>query len=218
MKRAKQYRAESRELLDHKLFGNAWLKALLFLLIISAIVGAVSSFTFGIVGVIISGPLSYGAVRALLKVVRKEEKEVNFNHLLSGFNEKLSESIVTALLSYIYVFLWSLLLVIPGIVKSYSYSAAMYLVHEKGLSGNEAITESRKLMKGKKWKAFCLDLSFIGWYIVGMLCLGVGVLWVSTYHEVAKTCFFDDVLKEGACAGECHCGHCEEKVEVVDAK
>ena len=217
MKRAREYRAISRELLDHQLFGNAWLKALLFLLIIAAIVGAVSSFTFGILGVIISGPLSYGAVKAFLKVVRNEEKEVDFNDLFSGFNEKLSESIVTALLSYLYTFLWSLLLVIPGIIKSYSYAASMYFVHEQGLSGNAAITESRKLMNGRKWKLFCLDLSFIGWYIVGALCLGVGTLWVNAYHQMARTAFFNDALSEGITVG-CNCNHCEEKVEVVDAK
>ena len=198
MKNAKEYRATSRELLDHKLFGNAWLKALLMLLIVSAIVGAVSSFTFGIVGVIVSGPLSYGVVRAFLRVVRKEEKEVDFNHLFCGFKEKLSETIITGLLEYLYTFLWSLLLVIPGIIKSYSYSASMYLVHEKGLTGNDAITESRRLMNGKKWKLFCLDLSFIGWYIVGFLCLGIGVLWVDAYHQVARTCFFDDLLSGDA--------------------
>lgn len=216
MKSAREYREISRELLDHKLFANAWLKALLFLLIVAAIVGAVSSFTFGILGIIVSGPLSYGAIKAFLKVVRKEEKEVDFNHLFEGFNEKLSESIVTTLLSYLYTFLWSLLLVIPGVIKSYSYSASMYLVYEKGLTGNEAITESRKLMNGKKWKLFCLDLSFIGWYIVGALCLGVGTFWVSAYHTMARTAFFNDALSQ--CAGECHCEHCEEKVEVVDAK
>ena len=107
---------------------------------------------------------------------------------------------------------------IPGIIKSYAYAATMYLVHEQDLAGNEAITASRKLMKGRKWKLFCLDLSFIGWYIVGFLCLGVGVIWVNTYRQMARTLFFEEAMKEGdKCCCE-HCKHEEEKVEVVDAK
>ena len=51
-------------------------------------------------------------------------------------------------------------------------------------------------MKGKKWKLFCLDLSFIGWYLLGMLCLGVGVLWVDPYHKVSMALFYEENVKE----------------------
>ncbi|MBR4377829.1 MAG: DUF975 family protein [Bacilli bacterium] len=218
MKRAREYRKESRELLGHELFGAKWMWALLVLLIVSATVSAAAGVTCGIAALVVAGPLEYGCIRVYLRLVRHEDEHAEIMHLWAGFKGKIGQTFVVELLQYIYIFLWTLLLIIPGIIKSYAYAATMYLVHEQDLSGNEAITASRKLMKGRKWKLFCLDLSFIGWYIVGFLCLGVGVLWVQTYHTMAKTLFFEDAMKEGE---KCCCGHChheEEKVEVVDAK
>ena len=219
MKRAREYRKESRVLLGHDLFGAKWMWALLMLLIVSAAVSAASGVTCGIAALVVAGPLEYGCIRVYLRVVRHEDEHAEIKHLWAGFKGKIGQTFVVELLEFIYIFLWSLLLIIPGIIKSYAYAATMYLVHEQDLSGNEAITASRRLMKGRKWKLFCLDLSFIGWYIVGLLCLGVGVLWVDTYHTMAKTLFFEDAMKEGEIKKCCkHCKCEEEKVEVVDAK
>ena len=219
MKRAREYRKDSRELLGHKIFGAKWMWALLMLLIVSAIVSAAAGATCGIAALVVGGPLEYGCIRVYLRVVRGEDEHASIKHLWAGFKGKIGQTFVVALLEYIYIFLWTLLLIIPGIIKSYAYAATMYLVHEQDLSGNEAITASRRLMKGRKWKLFCLDLSFIGWYIVGLLCLGVGVVWVDTYHQMAKTLFFEDAMKEGEIKKCCkHCKCEEEKVEVVDAK
>ena len=215
MKRAREYRKESREFLGHELFGAKWMWALLILLIVSVIVSAATSVTFGIVALIVAGPLEYGVIRVFLKVARKEDEHANIKYLWDGFKGKIGQTFVVELLQFIYLFLWTLLLIIPGIIKSYAYAATMYLVHEKDLSGNEAITASRKLMKGRKWRLFCLDLSFIGWYIVGFLCLGVGVLWVDTYRTMARTLFFEEAMKEGEIVKE---KQSKEKVEVVEAK
>lgn len=198
MRKAREYRKESRELLGHELFGSKWMWALLLLLIASAIISAASGIGFGIGALIIGGPIEYGVISVFLRVVRKEDEHANIRYLWDGFRGKFGQSFVTTLLEGIYVFLWTLLLIVPGIIKSYAYAASMYMVHEKGLKGNDAITASRKLMKGRKWKLFCLDLSFIGWYIVGFLCLGVGVLWVDAYHRVAQTVFFDEAMKEAS--------------------
>ena len=218
MKRAREYRKESRELLGHELFGAKWMWALLMVLIVSGIVSAAAGATCGIVALVVAGPLEFGLIRVYLRVVRHEDEHADIKHLFSGFNGKIGQTFVVELLTYIYTFLWTLLLIIPGIIKSYAYSATMYLVHEQDLSGNEAITASRKLMRGRKWKLFCLDLSFIGWYIVGFLCLGVGMLWVQTYHTMAKTLFFEDALKEGEIVKEKKNKKNKEEVEVVDAK
>ena len=79
----------------------------------------------------------------------------------------------------LYVALWSLLLVIPGIVKSYSYAMAPYIMAEHpALTANEAITESRRIMDGNKWRLFCLDFSFIGWELLCVLPMLVGFSWV----------------------------------------
>ena len=60
----------------------------------------------------------------------------------------------------------------------------------------DSITASRKMMKGHKWQLFVMDLSFLGWYIVGVLCLGVGVLWVHPYYELSKALFYEELKAE----------------------
>ena len=167
-------------------------------LLSSAIIYAAASLTIGILGVILAGPLGFGVVTILLRLVRRQDEKADFNHLFDGFKEKFGETVIVSVLTYVYIFLWSLLLVIPGIVKSYSYAATMYLVKEKGLTGNDAITESRKIMDGNKFRLFCLDLSFIGWYILGVICFGVGVLWVDAYRGVARAAFFEELLNSNA--------------------
>lgn len=94
----------------------------------------------------------------------------------------------------IFVFLWSLLFVIPGIVKAYAYSMAYYIkLDHPDYGWNACITASRQMMDGHKWEKFVLDLSFLGWIIVGSLCLGVGTLWVTPYMEAANAQFYEYV-------------------------
>ena len=93
-----------------------------------------------------------------------------------------------------FIFLWSLLFVIPGIVKMYAYSMAYYIKLDHPDYGWKAcIDESRQLMDGHKWEKFVLDLSFLGWIIVGSLCLGVGTLWVTPYMEATNAQFYEYV-------------------------
>ena len=195
MKRAREYRKLARETLGQSIFGTKWMYGLLAVLVYTLLLGAVSALGVGILGLLISGPLAYGLISVYLRIVRNEDEKADVARLFDGFKEKFGESVLTILLEEIFIFLWSLLLIIPGIIKSYAYSASMYLVRERNLQGNEAITESRRLMNGNKWKLFCLDLSFIGWYLLGMLCLGIGVFWVYPYHQAARTHFFEDILK-----------------------
>lgn len=81
-------------------------------------------------------------------------------------------------------FLWSLLFFIPGIVKGYSYSMSVYILAEnKGKSALECINESKKLTQGHKMELFLLDLSFIGWFLLGVLTLGIGFIWIEPYRQ-----------------------------------
>ena len=157
-------------------------------LIVSALLSA-SAFTF--VGVfVLTGPLQYGLFRVLTDRVRGREK-VEFGDLFKGFEENFSGALVLGLLQSIFIFLWSLLFIVPGIVKSYSYSMSYYLQQEdKSKDWKACLDESRSRMDGHKGQLFLLDLSFIGWYIVGLLCLGVGTLFVVPYHDMARTNFF----------------------------
>lgn len=90
--------------------------------------------------------------------------------------------IATMLLKGVYNLLWSLLFVIPGIIKSYSYRMVPYILTDNpSIGADKAITLSRKMMDGHKFNTFVLDLSFLGWYLLGMLAFLVGILFVNPY-------------------------------------
>ncbi|NGY86921.1 DUF975 family protein [Bacillus megaterium] len=96
------------------------------------------------------------------------------------------------LLTIIYTVLWSILLIIPGIIKSLAYSQAYYVFRDNpDYSVNQSITESRRLMNGYKWTYFLLLLSFIGWGILSMITLGIGLLWLVPYVTTSLGVFYE---------------------------
>jgi len=98
------------------------------------------------------------------------------------------------LLMTIFIFLWSLLLLIPGIIKSFSYAMTPFILEEHPeLSASEAIDHSRAMMKGHKFDLFWLLLSFIGWLILCMVTFGIASLWVTPYMQTAVADFYEDV-------------------------
>lgn len=108
-----------------------------------------------------------------------------------------------SILTFIMVFLWTLLLVIPGIVKAYAYSQAFYIYRDaldKGqpISALEAITQSRQLMDGSKGFLFIMDLSYIGWFILSALFMNIPDLFVMPYFYTAKAKFYNQLLVKKA--------------------
>ena len=96
----------------------------------------------------------------------------------------------------LYICLWSLLLIIPGIVKYYAYAMTPYIMAEKpNLSINEAITKSREMMKGHKWQLFWLDVSFTGWMLLSILTLGIALVFVWPYYSAARAEFYKEIKK-----------------------
>lgn len=92
--------------------------------------------------------------------------------------------------------LWSLILIIPGIVKSYAYSMSFFVLADNPeMSQSEARAESVRLMEGNKMRMFLLTLSFIGWYLLSALTFGILLFWVIPYVNVTIACFYDE-LKE----------------------
>jgi len=112
-----------------------------------------------------------------------ESPHSNMAPLGIGFKKGNYWGVVKAMfLKNLYIFLWSLLLVIPGIIKSYSYRMVPYIITDNPqMDANDAITLSRNMMSGSKWKTFVLDLSFIGWYLLGLLACGIGIIFVNPY-------------------------------------
>lgn len=135
--------------------------------------------------------MSWGVTITFLEVSRG--MKVNYGNLTKGYHD-FTRIFLTILLKGIYTLLWSLLLIIPGIVKSYSYAMTEFvLVDRPDLAYNEAIEESMRLMQGNKWRLFVLDLSFLGWALLCILTLGIGYLFLAPYMEVAHAHFYADL-------------------------
>lgn len=187
----KEVRARARADLGGSLFANNWLMTLVVMLVCEAALGF-TSYTV-VVALLLSGPLAYATARITISTARGKEA-VDFNDLLCGFKEDFGNTIILGLIRDLFVFLWALLFIIPGIVKAYSYSMAYFIQQDSDNKEWEyCLDESKKLMDGNKMKLFLLDLSFIGWYILGALAFGVGTLWVSAYHAQSRAEFFKDI-------------------------
>lgn len=105
------------------------------------------------------------------------------------------------LLMILKIVLWSLLFCIPGIIATYRYAMAPYLMAENtALSASEAINLSKTMMVGNKWRLFCLELSFIGWILLGCLTLGLGIYFVLPYIKAAETAFYLELKGKTAAA------------------
>ena len=184
-------RANARKQLGGGIFKNQWLMLLLVMVIYSILLSAVSSFTFGIGSMLLMGVLNYGIARVTLAKIRTG-KDFQIGDLFCGFSECLGESLLLGLLSNIFIALWSMLFFIPGIVKTYSYALAPFIQHDSdNKNWKYCIDKSREMMNGHKWQLFLLDLSFIGWYILGSICFGFGVLFVVPYHYMARSNFYE---------------------------
>ena len=152
---------------------------------ISGIGGAVLSFIPGgalVVYIVITPAFALSIIRVYLMVLDDKTPEVS--DTFSGFDDFWCAFKVTFLVG-LYTFLWSLLFIIPGIIKSISYSMSMYILAEnKGKSATECINESKAITEGHKAELFVLGLSFIGWAFLCVLTFGIAGIWVVPYINV----------------------------------
>lgn len=138
-------------------------------------------------------PLAWGYTVFFLRMAREENTD--YERLFDGFSQYVRITLAE-LLKGIYVLLWMLLLIIPGIVKDYSYAMTEFILKDHPeMSGEEAICQSMKMMQGHKMQLFLLDLSMIGWFILSCLTLGIGFLFLVPYNYSAHAHFYED-LKE----------------------
>lgn len=113
---------------------------------------------------------------------------------LFGYFSWFKTAFCARFLTSLYITLWSLLLIIPGIVASYSYAMTPYILAEHPeLTASEAIQQSKDLMTGNRWRLFCLDFSFLGWSLLCVLTLGVGNLFLTPYTQAAYAVFYRDL-------------------------
>lgn len=160
------------------------------------IIGAIQTTTefFPLVGLLllaISGPMALGI--AIFSINISRNQDARLEQIFQGFNN-FNTSLGAYLLMLLFTFLWTLLLIIPGIIAVLSYSMTFYiLADDNSIGAMEAIDKSKKMMDGYKWKYFCLGLRFIGWSLLCILTLGIGFLWLLPYMQVSVVKFYDDI-------------------------
>lgn len=177
-----------------------WQPAVIFSLVYVAIVLVINyvgtkNDYISFLSMLLLFPLQYGAAVAFLGF-KRTGVDVKIGDMFVGFND-YGRVFVTLLLQTLYIVLWSLLLVVPGIIKAISYSQTIYILKDNPeLKFNGAIERSMAMMEGHKMEAFLLGISFIGWLLLGVLTLGIGMLWVTPYMSTAYAHFYDYVKED----------------------
>jgi uncharacterized membrane protein len=210
-----EYRRLGRELTKGKIL-NLFLISLVFSVMVSTVVGIGSPFAptldettfavinpgnpglyqlFNLIGVMLGGYVLFGMTKTYIGVTKNEQPIIE-DALLAGIKDQPLRAPLLNLIQSFFLGFWTLLFIIPGIIKSYSYALTSYLiVQDRLLSPINAITKSRKLMDGHKLDLFMLDLGYLGWYVLSIFTFGVLLAWVIPWHQTARTLFFADVVQ-----------------------
>lgn len=150
------------------------------------VVGVIAGALVGVsvisaaVKLLVVNPLKVGCKRFFLA---NSDAPAELNELTYGFKNGYGGVVLGMFLRDLFIALWSMLFLIPGVVMAYAYRMVPYILSENpGMSGMEAIRRSKEMMRGHKWNAFMLDLSFLGWMLLAVVTANVvGVLWTSPY-------------------------------------
>lgn len=185
-------------------WGSLALITLIYMIIVGA-VGAIPE-AGGVASVIIDGPMLLGYIMVILKLLRKEEFRVE--NLFDGF-KNFVPAMVLQLVNALLVALWSLLLIVPGIIKGLSYALSFYILADNpDWSQSECRRKSMEMMDGHKGRLFCLELSFIGWWCLCILTCGILTFWVVPYVNASVAAFYEDLKRrqlqqEASCCVYC---------------
>ncbi|MDO5156575.1 MAG: DUF975 family protein [Eubacteriales bacterium] len=179
-----EYNKMSEE--DKESFGVAMGVAAVAIGIIVIII-ALISMAFG---VFVFNPLLVGCRKFFTKNLNEKAK---LKEVVSAFDKNYKNGVKIMFLKDLYTFLWTLLFVIPGVIKTYEYRMVPYLVAmNPEISAEEAFARSKEMMNGNKWRAFILDLSFIGWDILNLCTLGIlGIFFVNPYRYQTEAALFE---------------------------
>ena len=141
-------------------------------------------------------PLEWGVNIYFLRLIRSES--LRFSHLFDGYSiQNLFRVMFTLWLQTLYVVLWSLLLIVPGIMMSCAYAMTPFILKDRpDLQYNAAIKESTRMMKGHKMEYFLLQLSFLGWIILSIFTAGIGLLWLIPYMQTTTAHFYEQLKAE----------------------
>ena len=171
---------------------GGWLPELNAFIVGGAIYIMIAALIMAAVFFVLGSVISLGYSRFNLDLVdRRKEPDIG---TLFGFFPHWKNAAIAKLLETVYVFLWSLLFIIPGIIASYSYAMIPYIQAEHPeMAPGDVLARSKEMMEGNRWRLFCLQFSFIGWDILSSLTLGIGNLWLRPYKQAATAAFYRDV-------------------------
>lgn len=171
---------------------SGWNTHLTGILVSGAVFLTVAVLIMAVIYFLLGSVIEVGYARFNLDLVdRQKEPEIG---TLFGFFAHWKTTAAARFLQGFYVFLWSLLFIIPGIIARYSYAMTGYILAENPeLAASEAIGRSKQMMAGNRFRLFCLELSFIGWDILCMLTMGIGNLWLRPYKKAAAAAFYREV-------------------------
>jgi len=140
-------------------------------------------------------PLTVGFLSYFLMFVKGEDAQLN--NLFDGYKKSFGNSALAALLMGVYIFLWTLLLIVPGIIKTYAYSMVQFIIaDDPTISASEALKKSEEMMKGHKWEFCVLQLSFLGWELLAILTCGIGFLWLTPYMQSTYSNYYINLKAE----------------------
>jgi len=179
---------------DQQIFSSSegWLPELNAVIVGGAVYIILAAVVMTIVFFVLGSIISVGYARFNLDLLDRYKKP-ELNTLFAYFPYWKNTATVS-LLQTVYTLLWSLLFIIPGIIASYSYSMTSYILAEyPDMAPGEAISRSKEMMSGNRFRLFCLQISFIGWEILSSFTLGIGYLWLNPYRKAATAAFYKDI-------------------------
>ena len=150
----------------------------------------------GIIFILIVYPMALGFTNSFRLLYETGDNRLTRNAFSLGFDNWI-HNVLGMLLTSVFILLWLLLFLIPGIIKCFSYAMTPYiLIEHPEMSVNKAIDESIYLMDGHKFDYFYLGLSFIGWIILSIMSFGIGFIWLIPYMQTTMAAFYADLKKE----------------------
>ena len=154
---------------------------IIFLILMSVVI---------LLDVFICNPIEVGCKRLYVRNLNESAQVGNVGFAFDNHYKNITK---TMFFRDLYTILWTLLFIIPGIVKSYEYQMIPYLLAENPqMSREQAFAESKRMMSGQKWRAFVLDLSFIGWNILSAITLGIlGIFYVQPYMDATHAALYE---------------------------
>jgi uncharacterized membrane protein len=148
-------------------------------------------FVGWLANILLYGPLTLGLNILFLAIARGGE--VRFNQLFEGFSS-FGNALAAYIVMTIFIVLWMLLLIVPGIIAALGYSQTFFIMADnRDIDGLVAMRKSKEMMIGHKGKLFYLCCRFIGWFLLCIITLGIGFLWIGPYCVTSMAKFYDDV-------------------------